>query len=202
MKTRSVTLKTLFCLFWLASIFFAPAFSLSIGFVYAQESSFRKLVNCKEYWAQKDQVPVYEAPSPTSEVLDYLEPGERVCVVGERGDFFILDWKNQDKINGRHIQSSKGVASVAYTKKESVSLVVEQQDDLFERAKTQLDLMRGGLVPEDIYGPFGPLIDLVHPPTKCRAGAEVCKRVDELQQDVEQREENCDSKQNKKCTVK
>ena len=202
MISKSVVSRKLLINFCLLSLLLFSAFSLETSFAQEQVSSFRKLRNCKEHAAQKDQVAVYEAPSISSEVLEYLEAGERVCVVGQRGDFYILDWNNQDKINGRRTQSSKSSVSVAYTKKETVALVVDREDDLYERAKTQMDLMRGGLVPEDVYGPFGPLIDMVHPKTKCRAGAEVCKRVEELQQDVEQQKADCKDKSKKNCSVK
>ena len=57
--------------------------------------------------------------------------------------------------------------------------------DLFSQTHDHVKSFGGGLVPEDIYGPFRPFIDSIHSPTRCRAGA-ICKRVEEIEAEQSQ----------------
>lgn len=166
---------------------------LVVASAIAEESNFRKLINCKEYWAKIEEMPVYSAPNESSEVLDSLEPQEKLCIVGERAEFFIVDWKNHDLMNER-IVSQQRTPEVAYVRKVDVIEEPRVEEDVYSRAKRQLHRMRSGVVPDDIYGPFRPVIDYFHPPTKCRAGEEICERVQQLQEDRELEQEVVEGK--------
>ena len=69
--------------------------------------------NCKGllYRSKKDGIPVYESPDVTSSVLRKLGLGEKVCRIGEMGQFQILRWdsfiKHED---GEAIASSSAFA--------------------------------------------------------------------------------------------
>ncbi len=45
------------------------------------------------YRPKRSGVPVYNLPETSGKVLQKLELGQRVCVVGERQDFAILEWR-------------------------------------------------------------------------------------------------------------
>jgi len=45
------------------------------------------------YKPKSDNIPVYDTPQTTGRVIYKLPLGEKVCVLGEKDDFLIIDWK-------------------------------------------------------------------------------------------------------------
>lgn len=145
----------------------------------ADESQYRQLINCKEYWSKFDGVPVYAAPDESSEVITKLPAQKRVCVIGEKAEFMILDWTKQALINDRMRESKEQKAKeITYARKVDLHQAQDHDADVWSRTKRQMRRIRQGVVPEDVYGPFRPVIDWLQPPTKCLAGEAICEQVE------------------------
>lgn len=66
-------------------------------FVSAEGLRPRRDCNGFLYRPKRSGVPVYDLPETSGKVLRKLELGERVCVVGERQDFAIIEWKIREE---------------------------------------------------------------------------------------------------------
>lgn len=162
-----------------------------------------ELINCAHYRAKRDGVPVYEEGDTSSRVVAKLKLGENVCHIGERGDFAIVDWRKQDLINKREKDknAAKGPERVfikltdLWGDPRPARRNPGEPRDIYDQAKDQLDTMRHGLPPEDVYGPFRPIIDFLHSPIKCRAGKEICEKVEAEQREYEEQQKNQQPKQ-------
>lgn len=144
---------------------------------------------------------------PRGELVCHI--GEQ-CMSCAGGPYSIIDWRQQDRINHRaanlvkvpdrpasgadsgpeqqpangQVPSSDPASEIVYVR--SVDLLRNEaprsaKRDVYSQAEEHLKNLGHGIVPEDIYGPFRPFIDVLHPPTRCRAGAVICNRVTELQ---------------------
>ena len=132
-----------------------------------------------------------------------LDLGERVCHVGERGDFAIIDWRKQARINGKsEIQNSnRKTPEAAFVRlvdlwpPEASSLPdpnAAKPKDTLEQAQDHMKAMRNELVREDIYGPFRPLVDFIFPPTECVAGEEICEKVEAEMRKLEEKKKGAE----------
>lgn len=176
-------------------------------------SAEEQLVNCAFYRSKRDGVPVYRKADRSSRVLRKLELGEYICHIGARGEFAILDWTKQDLINKKSDAEEAVEAGIAEKTVEEepassdsdeidelayVRLVDLWKDnrqrpsdlqpkDFISQAKEHLNSIGGSLAPDDVYGPLRPIIDVIHPPTKCRAGKEICDKVEKELQEQEEK---------------
>jgi len=130
-------------------------------------------VSCtgRVYKAKKDDVPVYQEPKLTAKVVSRLKLGERVCYVGEEKDFAIVDWDAHQSVQNDGVVKSKPDDN----KKERLVFVrtvdlwappnIKEQVvggvlSLFEQAKSYMEYMRQGGVPEDPLMPYRPIMNL------------------------------------------
>ncbi len=141
------------------------------------------LQECAVFRAKHDHIPVYQEADATSGTVHTLKVGEKVCHIGERKRFAIVDWSKQELING----TSAKIPPV-----ESQRLVFVKLTDLWEpshggyslqdpldvtgRAKGYLDGVQNGVVNEDVLYPFRPFLDLFNPEPECTAG-KICDKV-------------------------
>lgn len=159
------------------------------------ESSNSEFVNCSYFLAKKDEAPVYREADISSGVIRKLKLGEKVCYIGQTGGFAILDWRYQDPrflsdssedssveksqpLENKEVNSELAYIRLIDLRRQGEEPRSSNQSDAWSQAKEHIDSMGKALVPEDVYGPFRPVIDFIHPPTKCRAGKEICSIVE------------------------
>ena len=139
-------------------------------------------VNCALYRAKREAVPIYAEASTSSQVLDHLSLGERVCHVGEQGDFAIVDWRQQDGINRGRERSKKEykgervfarLVDLWPARDRSSKGIV---DDTFRRMQDYYYYWRYGGVPDDVFGPVRPLVRPLDRGPTCEAG-KICSEV-------------------------
>lgn len=162
----------------------------------SKETSEEQLMNCAFYRSKRDGVPVYEKADRSSPVLHKLALGEYVCHIGSRGTFAILDWRKQSLINkeekSTQEKSKEPLPELAYVrlvdlwKDDRPRPSGAEDKDFFSQAKEHINSIGDSLAPDDIFGPLRPIIDIIHPPTKCRAG-KICEKVEQEQRKLEER---------------
>lgn len=65
------------------------------------------------YRPKRNGVPVYDMPDTSGRVLKKLELGQRVCVVGERQDFVIIEWRVPKEGETPKLDSDKSTLAFA-----------------------------------------------------------------------------------------
>jgi len=115
------------------------------------------------YRSKKNEVPVYGEPDQTSEVVHRLRLGEKVCYIGEKGSFAILDWGSFLAVNGEGVKEEK----LSYARlvdlwppkngsgrKESLPGLA----GFFSKARSLFQRMGYGHPPEDALEPYEQII--------------------------------------------
>ncbi len=133
------------------------------------ENSKDKLLQLKEscsgvlYRSKKDEIPVYAEPDETAQVVYRLKLGEKVCYIGEKGSFAILNWESFLSSEERELSKEK----LAYSrlvdlwppkdgsgKKEHLPGLA----GFFSKARSIFQRMGYGHPPEDALEPYEPII--------------------------------------------
>lgn len=132
--------------------------------------------SCNGQWykVKKDKTPVFEEPAQDSRVLVYLEEADRVCYVGEKNDFAIVDRlsipskaqkevdsllsasKEDEEAGNRFVYLRVSQLWATPTKKKDEGVAKE----VFSRLKGMYNDFRYGGVPEDGLLPYRPFIEL------------------------------------------
>ena len=130
--------------------------ALSVTLVCVTESSADSKRDCLGFFARskRTDVPVYPEPDVTQKVGRRLEHGEVVCVVGEVGEFLILDSPKTQS------QDSAGQFVRKTDLWESEENSQGYQLSPAEKLKRFFKYLQSGGVPDDGLYIFRPLIDL------------------------------------------
>lgn len=124
--------------------------------------------DCLGFFARskRNEVPVYPEPDVTQKVRRKLTQGEVVCVVGEVGEFLILDSPKAQSQEKRPKKQDSMQASVGqFVRKtdlwESEENSYGYQLSPIEKIKQYFKYLQSGGVPDDGLYIFRPLIDLL-----------------------------------------
>ncbi|MCB0345228.1 MAG: hypothetical protein KDD66_08915 [Bdellovibrionales bacterium] len=103
------------------------------------------------YRPKKSGVPIYDLPETSGKVLLKLELGQRVCVVGERQDFAILEWRLPK--DGSASQPDAEESTLAFARLVDLwpprdKPVADGEIGFFRRIKQYLYFMLHGGVPD------------------------------------------------------
>ena len=120
--------------------------------------SAQEVLDCNGVWykSKRAGAPVYFEDANTSKVIYKLGVGERVCYVGERGDYVILEWKKSKNSNEGLAYVRASDVRVEEVKKKRKTVYQHPRKTLFDRIKQFYYYARSGGVPDDIIGPFRP----------------------------------------------
>lgn len=126
--------------------------------------------NGQIYKIKSNSAPVFSEPDATSAVLSHLEQGDRVCYVGEQGEFIIVDKRSlpmsvQLKLAAADTEDSspKGLVFVRQVDSRSISGKKQESTGVLaavNRLVSYLENWKNGVVPDDGLAPYGPFIDL------------------------------------------
>ena len=105
------------------------------------------------YKIRAESAPIYAEPDEASEVLFSLKISDRVCHIGEQGNFAIL--KLQDKSQSLGFASLRDVRPLRIEKEKSYAPGLI---GVYERAVDYMRFMYYGGVPDDPFMPVRPLL--------------------------------------------
>jgi len=128
-----------------------------------QESRLKEACSGTLYRSKKDEVPVYGEPDQTAQVVHRLSLGEKVCYIGEKGTFAILDWGSFLSVSGEKVQEERlsYVRLVDLWPPKNGSSRKESLPGLagfFSKARSVFQRMGYGHPPEDALEPYDPII--------------------------------------------
>ena len=108
--------------------------------------------------SKKEGIPVYASPDKTSKVLRKLSLGEKVCRVGEMGEFQILKWK------AHSVEDETGVSESSSAFARTVDLweardMPGKKPGVFESAYRFFKLLFSGGMADDPLLPYRPVMD-------------------------------------------
>ena len=112
---------------------------------------------CEGAWyrIKRKRVPIYQEASSRARVIAYLSRGEKVCYIGEKERFSILDWNA-----GKEVNQSEPAELVFVRTSDIWSPNSGRPQGFFGRIKQYWHYFRSGGVPEDGLAPYGPLIEI------------------------------------------
>ena len=137
--------------------------TLFVTLVCVTESSAEPKRDCLGFLARskRNEVPVYPEPDVTQKVKRRLTQGEVVCVVGEVGEFLILDSPKAQSQEKPPSQASVGQFVRKTDLWESEENSYGYKLSPIEKIKQYVKYLQSGGVPDDGLYIFRPLIDLL-----------------------------------------
>jgi len=118
------------------------------------------------YKAKRDGVPVYKEPDRGSEVVKVLTIGEKVCYIGEQGEFVIVDWsltptKAPKSKNPPLSESLMYIrkAELWRTKEHGSGQTSSRSNNFIDAVINYFYYWKSGGVPEQGLVPYDPAID-------------------------------------------
>lgn len=124
------------------------------------------------YKIKSKSAPLFSEPDATSAVLSHLEQGDRVCYVGEQGEFIIVDRRSLPTsvqlklaVADAEDRSPNGLVFVRQVDSRSISGSNKESTGVLaalNRFVSYLENWKNGVVPDDGLAPYGPFIDLFH----------------------------------------
>ena len=126
--------------------------------------------NGQLYKIKRDLAPVYAEPDVTSAILSHLEQGDRVCYVGEQGEFIIVDKRSlplsvRARLRAADEDENSSSELVFVRQVDSRSLVAKNSDEpgwlrAINNFAAYIESWKSGIVPDDGLVPYRPVVDL------------------------------------------
>ncbi len=140
------------------------------GVIKARESRLRENCSGSIYRSKKKGMPVYEEFNLSSQVVYRLRLGEKVCYIGEREGFAILDWREFEESSVA--EKSSPAKELAYARLVDLwpprtKQVAKSSDPpgligaVFGKAREYFRRLRYGQPPSDALEPIRPALDAI-----------------------------------------
>ncbi len=114
------------------------------------------------YKAKREGVPVYEERATTSQVLRHLTLGEKVCYIGEEGEFAMIDQRFKQNLQVFSESEEPRVAFVRlvdlWNLRDRPVAGKRTSGGWFTRIRQFIKYIMSGGVPEDPLGPVRPIM--------------------------------------------